>query len=76
MKDFVMAVEDKAANRLHKVVSQGHIYPDKRLAKEHHERLLPHVLEMPSYLAEGKGAHISPQQGNRINGNAHTNLQF
>lgn len=77
MKDFVMAVEDKAAkHRLHHGVSQGHIYPNKRLVKKHYEHLLPHVLGMPSYMAEGKDAHISLQQGGRSNCNAHADLQL
>lgn len=59
MKDFVMAAKDKTAkHRLHHSVSQGHVYPNKRVAKEHHEHLLPHVLGMPSYIAEGKDVHI------------------
>lgn len=51
MKDFVMALEDKAAKeRLHHSVSHC---PDNRLAKKHHEQLLLHVLGTPSYMAEG-----------------------
>lgn len=53
-----MAVENKAAQD--RPYHDEHIYPNKRLAKLHHEHL-PHILGLPSCMLEGKDAHNSLQ---------------